>query len=327
MATVRNDRSGETITDDLTHAQAAALFAQGFGDRDHWLWFWVHRYARDVRPVQPVTAPQVANEQAAGRAALNFLADLFLLAIGRGLKRPMIRCHFRDRRFKLYLSPKGTVCIKSGGLTAPAEDGSRDPVGDEEYVGCLLGGRFLIARQQPVITYGPYRGYRGRRNYNYEGQNNNDRNRPERPLLPVEREFLDNLLGPECISFLAKCSKDMDRCCYCNNPLDDVRSKTLGYGPTCAKSWDLPWGHEKDIQHMPSFSSLYCADIAQACVAIREQLDDPIRWAVLNDWLTERGCTPLKIVEQVPITEETREDGTAGTWRLKWNPSRLARTN
>ena len=31
-------------------------------------------------------------------------------------------------------------------------------------------------------------------------------------------------------------------CCFCNKPLTDDRSVTEGYGPVCAKSWDLPWG-------------------------------------------------------------------------------------
>jgi hypothetical protein len=31
-------------------------------------------------------------------------------------------------------------------------------------------------------------------------------------------------------------------CCFCIKPLDDERSTAVGYGPTCAKNWDLPWG-------------------------------------------------------------------------------------
>jgi Family of unknown function (DUF6011) len=32
------------------------------------------------------------------------------------------------------------------------------------------------------------------------------------------------------------------RCCFCDLPLKDERSTVVGYGPTCAKHWALPWG-------------------------------------------------------------------------------------
>jgi hypothetical protein len=31
-------------------------------------------------------------------------------------------------------------------------------------------------------------------------------------------------------------------CMYCNSPLTDPKSKSAGYGQTCAKHWGLPWG-------------------------------------------------------------------------------------
>lgn len=31
-------------------------------------------------------------------------------------------------------------------------------------------------------------------------------------------------------------------CCFCSLPLSDPRSLNVGYGDTCAKHWDLPWG-------------------------------------------------------------------------------------
>lgn len=31
-------------------------------------------------------------------------------------------------------------------------------------------------------------------------------------------------------------------CCFCNTPLTDGRSTEVGYGPTCAKHYGLPWG-------------------------------------------------------------------------------------
>jgi len=31
-------------------------------------------------------------------------------------------------------------------------------------------------------------------------------------------------------------------CCFCDRPLTDARSTSVGYGPVCAKKWALPWG-------------------------------------------------------------------------------------
>lgn len=31
-------------------------------------------------------------------------------------------------------------------------------------------------------------------------------------------------------------------CCFCDRPLTDERSTSVGYGPICAKKWSLPWG-------------------------------------------------------------------------------------
>ena len=31
-------------------------------------------------------------------------------------------------------------------------------------------------------------------------------------------------------------------CCFCDRPLTDARSTSVGYGPICAKKWSLPWG-------------------------------------------------------------------------------------
>jgi hypothetical protein len=33
-------------------------------------------------------------------------------------------------------------------------------------------------------------------------------------------------------------------CCFCNLPLADERSLVAGYGPTCAKNYELKWGKE-----------------------------------------------------------------------------------
>lgn len=40
-------------------------------------------------------------------------------------------------------------------------------------------------------------------------------------------------------------------CCFCSRKLDDERSTAVGYGPTCAKHFGLPWGAEKHTFEAP----------------------------------------------------------------------------
>lgn len=40
----------------------------------------------------------------------------------------------------------------------------------------------------------------------------------------------------------AKHGKLTGKCCFCNTSLTDEKSTAVGYGPTCAKHYNLPWG-------------------------------------------------------------------------------------
>lgn len=277
MATLTNPKTGETIDTPFTNEQAAKLFVEAHGDQSHWLWFWLHKIAQEM--TQKAATPNRNN-------AIAFLADSFVLAIGMGLKRPMIRVHYKDQRFKFYLSQKGTICLKSGMLvtheTVPGNPPvyTHDPVGDEFYVGCLLRGELLPAQQ-------------GRWGDDHYG------NRITRPLAATEREFMDNL-SKDPTGFLAQCSKDMGRCCYCNQPLEDERSKQVGYGQTCAKRWGLPWGTQKSGERVPSFARDYDETAHTLLNGVRDNPKDENTWNVFGDWLEERGlprCTmPAKAV-------------------------------
>jgi hypothetical protein len=52
------------------------------------------------------------------------------------------------------------------------------------------------------------------------------------------------------LSQLAKCPAAVashygaltGNCCFCNTKLTDPKTTSVGYGPTCAKQWGLPWG-------------------------------------------------------------------------------------
>jgi hypothetical protein len=246
MYTYRNNRSGEVVNTPMGREELLREFASC--SDDHWAWFWIAKHVQESRQ-----APAM-------KEMLAFLADSFLYAIGMGLKNPMIRLHHGGRRFKVYLSKRGTVCFKSGGL----RPGTNDPEGDEEYVGCLFDGRFLKNKH--------------------------------RPLLPVEKDFLDRL-NADPVGFMAQASKDMGRCCYCNQPLEDQRSKDVGYGQVCAGRWGLPWGSSYD-EKVPSFAALWGRaggedrrSIRQLCAALRKDPGDALGWDALGDALEEAGFT------------------------------------
>jgi hypothetical protein len=194
-----------------------------------------------------------------GKAEMReFLADSFLLAAGMGLKNPMIRLKHGDWRYKIYLSKAGNVCFKAGRLHA----GTTKPDGDEEYMGCLVRGQWKV----------------------------NDR----RKMLDPNISFMEELEA-DPPGLMARCSKDMGRCCYCNQPLEDQRSKDAGYGETCAERWGLPWGTSYD-EKVPSFAQVWAGaipgmqqDIRAVCKGIRENPNDTVRWAILADALEEAG--------------------------------------
>ncbi len=303
MATITNDKTAETITTTMSNSEAAAKFAELFADKDSWVWFHIHKAVANA----PTREAQFA---------FTFLNDLFVVAVGYGLKRPMIRVHYKDQRFKFYLSTKGTLCVKSGKLitheTSPGCDPvyTHDPVGDEEYVGCLLDGKFLGAtrrdpnaqqEEQPAQAYN-YRGrYRSRYNANNYGARNRQNETP-RPMTATETEFFARL-NADPIGFLAACSKDMNRCCYCNLPLEDARSKAVGYGKICAGRWGLPWGTQTDVEKAPSFAREYDRDVQGICCAVRGEPENELNWNILGDWQESKGlprCTKPAKGAQMP---------------------------
>ncbi len=218
---------------------------------DNWLW---------VRIEQEV---QTIKRDAHRANMVRFLKDSFLLAYGMGLSHPMIRVIEQQRRYKIRVNRKGTLCFESG-LVIP---GTSDPEGNEEYIACIWQGRFFPAK--------------------------------DRKLLPEEEAFFDSLASDPC-GYLAKRSKDMDRCCYCWSPLEDARSKQAGYGPTCAKRWALPWGKSYD-EKVPTFAEAWAKAGAEGkpsvqfiCDAIRKTPHEPMLWFVLGDALEDAGITGIK---------------------------------
>lgn len=42
-------------------------------------------------------------------------------------------------------------------------------------------------------------------------------------------------------TYIAEAQKLAGNCCFCRGELTTERSRAAGYGPTCAKNWELPW--------------------------------------------------------------------------------------
>ena len=286
---LRNAKNGGLVSTKCSDLEAATTFAEAFQDQDHWLWYWIHK------TVQELPARDADD-------ALDYICDWFLVAVGHGLKRPMIRVHFRDQRFKLYLSEKGTLCLKTGSLEGEDDEKSDeptsyDPTGRERYIGCFLRGQFRVARER-IANYGAapeYSSYRRSRRYSAPVTYTDGADyKPN----PTETEFLSRLKA-DPVGFLAECGRAMDRCCYCNLPLEDERSKKVGYGPICAKHWSLPWGATKEgTNTVKAFSEVYNRDCHYLCVAVRLNIGDDHVWGVLNDWLAERSALPARKVKK-----------------------------
>jgi hypothetical protein len=52
-------------------------------------------------------------------------------------------------------------------------------------------------------------------------------------------------LAKDPVGTAAAHGKLTGKCCFCNTKLTDPKSTSVGYGPVCAKHYDLPWGEPK----------------------------------------------------------------------------------
>lgn len=263
MPTFTNERTGDTISTPLDLEELAAHLAARV-PADHWLWFHI---ARATGQGQSNRVIQMPGSSECGQ----FLADSFLYAIGMGLERPMIRLYHRtdadirtDKRYKIYLSRRGTICVKAGSVRR----GTNQAAGSEVYLGCFIsrnGSGFL----EPQT----------------------------RKLLPEEKSFLDSFMA-DPVGVMAATGKDVNRCCYCASPLEDDRSRQAGYGPICAARWGLPWGHVGTDHKFRSFAELWSdspmdvqRSIRGVCKDLRSNPNDAFLWGVLGDILEENGHT------------------------------------
>jgi len=57
---------------------------------------------------------------------------------------------------------------------------------------------------------------------------------------PIARRLAELAANPARVA--AEHGRLTGRCCFCNTALSDERSTAVGYGPTCADHFGLPWG-------------------------------------------------------------------------------------
>ena len=60
-------------------------------------------------------------------------------------------------------------------------------------------------------------------------------------MVEVLRAILADIPGAAALY-----GKKVRKCSFCHRKLTTKASRTVGYGPKCAKDRDLPWGYEGD---------------------------------------------------------------------------------
>jgi len=67
---------------------------------------------------------------------------------------------------------------------------------------------------------------------------------PARAMSDDVMETIRNL-SADAVKVAGAHGHDTGQCCFCTRHLSDERSVTVGYGPTCAGNFGLPWGVEE----------------------------------------------------------------------------------
>jgi len=63
--------------------------------------------------------------------------------------------------------------------------------------------------------------------------------------VPGDVQVLVKELAADPVKAAADYGHLTGQCCFCNLPLTDARSTTVGYGPVCAGHFGLPWGKQE----------------------------------------------------------------------------------
>lgn len=80
------------------------------------------------------------------------------------------------------------------------------------------------------------------------------------------------------------------KCCFCNSGLTDKKSTAVGYGPVCAKHYDLPWG-ENWSQHAAAVGPAILKGDGKAQPA--EEVDEVIEFEKMQIAEKKLRFTPI----------------------------------
>lgn len=101
-------------------------------------------------------------------------------------------------------------------------------------------------------------------------------------------------------------------CCFCSRDLTDGRSVAVGYGPTCASNYNLPWGEERLVSDAVILPSAVEAVIDERIVSARvpQSLVQIQRAALPSIRMQAHSSPPL-----VPMTRYERQEHRAEPMR------------
>jgi hypothetical protein len=102
----------------------------------------------------------------------------------------------------------------------------------------VAGPRSQYAGQINVTDGGPYGANR------WYGRIDGDGNWTRSRQAGSDVEAILVRLGDDPVKTAADHGKLTGRCCFCNRHLEDEKSTDVGYGPVCAKNFELPWGNK-----------------------------------------------------------------------------------
>lgn len=111
----------------------------------------------------------------------------------------------------------------------------------EQVVRMSMGLRGKGAGQLNVTDGKPFGENRWYGRVSVEGTWTQGRQYPETP--EVRQLLLDMSSNP--VATAQAHGRLTGKCCFCNHGLKDEKSTSVGYGPTCAEHFGLPWGNKR----------------------------------------------------------------------------------
>lgn len=146
------------------------------------------------------------------------------------VERPMVKVGELDGILALFDKAKQHLKHPGFVLQTPSEVAFRVTVATS--AGRYPGTLNVVAYQENPNT--------GRRDF--FGRVHKDGRFEEYSAAPDGLRAILNRFAMDPAGVAAEYGRLTGRCCFCHIRLCDERSTAVGYGPTCASKWELPWG-------------------------------------------------------------------------------------